>query len=153
MFTFGGVGLVAALRKFLKTFRLPGESQQIERVMEAFADEFFRQQPLVNCTHNKEKLAETTADDSTTAAATADAESLGPGDANANKRSTAVTEPVELSLWRWVVDEGLYSSTHAAAAREGAADGDQQTDISELTKQLSEFSPVSTCRRYCVAEM
>jgi len=33
--------LLAALRSFLESFRLPGESQKIERLMEAFADRFW----------------------------------------------------------------------------------------------------------------
>jgi hypothetical protein len=31
------VGLVAALRTYLRAFRLPGEAQQIDRILNAFA--------------------------------------------------------------------------------------------------------------------
>ncbi|KAF9325578.1 Brefeldin A-inhibited guanine nucleotide-exchange protein 1 [Podila minutissima] len=37
---FTGVGFVDALRMFLQTFRLPGESQKIDRLMEKFADRY-----------------------------------------------------------------------------------------------------------------
>ena len=40
-FDFGGQPLVVALRMFLSAFRLPGESQQIDRVVQAFADACF----------------------------------------------------------------------------------------------------------------
>ncbi|KAI7725536.1 hypothetical protein M8C21_025519, partial [Ambrosia artemisiifolia] len=44
--TFDLTGLVldTALRAYLETFRLPGESQKIHRVMEAFSERFFEQQ-------------------------------------------------------------------------------------------------------------
>jgi hypothetical protein len=44
LFDFGKDGVVSALRVFLESFRLPGESQKIERITEAFAQSFFRQQ-------------------------------------------------------------------------------------------------------------
>ncbi|CDI75740.1 sec7 domain-containing protein, putative [Eimeria praecox] len=146
LFTFTGVGLVAALRDFLKAFRLPGESQQIERVMEAFADEFFRQQPLVNCPHNKEKLAVASIDGSTTATAATAATTTAtesPASAETNKTTgpAATAEPLELCLWRWVADEGFYCSSRAAAVREGAGDQNQQRSSEELAQQLSEFTP------------
>ena len=34
-----------ALRLFLATFRLPGEAQCIERLMESFAEAYFKSQP------------------------------------------------------------------------------------------------------------
>ncbi|KAK8918281.1 ARF guanine-nucleotide exchange factor GNL2 [Platanthera zijinensis] len=43
-FEFGGVILDIALRTFLKTFRLPGESQKIQRILEAFSERFYEQQ-------------------------------------------------------------------------------------------------------------
>ena len=43
LFDFGKDGVVSALRVFLESFRLPGESQKIERITEAFAQSFFRQ--------------------------------------------------------------------------------------------------------------
>ena len=43
-FEFSGISLDHALRTYLKTFRLPGEAQKIERVLEAFSDRFYDQQ-------------------------------------------------------------------------------------------------------------
>ncbi|KAF6168002.1 hypothetical protein GIB67_020572 [Kingdonia uniflora] len=43
-FEFSGVILDNALRTFLETFRLPGESQKIARVIEAFSERFYDQQ-------------------------------------------------------------------------------------------------------------
>ncbi len=40
-FDFSGQPLVVALRMFLSAFRLPGEAQQIDRVVQAFADAAF----------------------------------------------------------------------------------------------------------------
>ena len=37
---FGGLELVDALRRFLEGFRLPGESQKIDRLMEKFAQRY-----------------------------------------------------------------------------------------------------------------
>lgn len=131
LFEFAGVGLVAALRDFLKTFRLPGESQQIERVMEAFADEYFRQQALVSCPHNEKLAAE--------AAAGATAKKQNEG---ANR----APEPLELSMWRWVPDEGFYC-TSVASKKEDEDDGQSQEqerhkDTESLTSELKEFTPV-----------
>ncbi|WOK93033.1 hypothetical protein Cni_G01726 [Canna indica] len=42
-FDFTGVMLEAGLRYYLETFRLPGESQKIHRIIEAFADRFYEQ--------------------------------------------------------------------------------------------------------------
>lgn len=49
-FDFRGMNLDTALRIFLETFRLPGESQKIQRVLEAFAERYYEQSPdiLVN---------------------------------------------------------------------------------------------------------
>eukprot|EP00435_Cladocopium_sp_Y103_P031317 s739_g7.t3 len=44
-FPFAGLGLVEALRIVLATFRLPGEAQCIDRLMESFAEAYFRSQP------------------------------------------------------------------------------------------------------------
>ncbi|KAF9115357.1 Brefeldin A-inhibited guanine nucleotide-exchange protein 2 [Mortierella sp. AM989] len=44
---FTGVGFVDALRMFLQTFRLPGESQKIDRLMEKFADRYCETNPKV----------------------------------------------------------------------------------------------------------
>ncbi|XP_058111116.1 ARF guanine-nucleotide exchange factor GNL2 [Magnolia sinica] len=43
-FNFSGVILDTALRTFLETFRLPGESQKIHRILEAFSEKFYEQQ-------------------------------------------------------------------------------------------------------------
>uniref|UniRef100_A0A0D9W1V7 SEC7 domain-containing protein n=1 Tax=Leersia perrieri TaxID=77586 RepID=A0A0D9W1V7_9ORYZ len=43
-FDFTGVILDTALRTYLETFRLPGESQKIQRILEAFSERFFEQQ-------------------------------------------------------------------------------------------------------------
>jgi brefeldin A-resistance guanine nucleotide exchange factor 1 len=42
LFEFGGLRVDEALRVLLKSFRLPGESQQIERVVETFAERYVR---------------------------------------------------------------------------------------------------------------
>ncbi|KAL1365309.1 hypothetical protein HN51_013361 [Arachis hypogaea] len=49
-FDFQGITLDKALRIFLESFRLPGESQKIHRVLEAFSERYFEQSPdvLVN---------------------------------------------------------------------------------------------------------
>ncbi|XP_071913136.1 ARF guanine-nucleotide exchange factor GNOM-like [Coffea arabica] len=49
-FDFQDMSLDTALRIFLETFRLPGESQKIQRVLEAFAERYYEQSPdiLVN---------------------------------------------------------------------------------------------------------
>ncbi|PON73320.1 Guanine nucleotide exchange factor [Parasponia andersonii] len=43
-FQFSGMILDHALRTYLETFRLPGESQKIQRILEAFSDRFYDQQ-------------------------------------------------------------------------------------------------------------
>ncbi|CAK0845343.1 unnamed protein product [Prorocentrum cordatum] len=47
LFAFTGLGIVEALRAVLGAFRLPGEAQLIERLMESFATAFFVNQPPV----------------------------------------------------------------------------------------------------------
>ncbi|KAH7554546.1 hypothetical protein JRO89_XS12G0233900 [Xanthoceras sorbifolium] len=42
-FDFHGMNLDTALRLFIGTFRLPGESQKIQRVLEAFAERYYEQ--------------------------------------------------------------------------------------------------------------
>ncbi|KAI7754916.1 hypothetical protein M8C21_027026 [Ambrosia artemisiifolia] len=44
-FDFQEMNLDTALRVFLETFRLPGEAQKIQRVVEAFAERYFEQSP------------------------------------------------------------------------------------------------------------
>ncbi|KAL8128631.1 hypothetical protein V2J09_017786 [Rumex salicifolius] len=43
-FEFCGMLLDSALRSYLETFRLPGESQKIQRILEAFSERFYEQQ-------------------------------------------------------------------------------------------------------------
>ena len=48
-FSFHDCSLVHALRLFLSSFRLPGEAQVIDRIMQAFADSYVQQQQqLIN---------------------------------------------------------------------------------------------------------
>ena len=44
-FSFHGLGFDDALRKFLSAFRLPGEAQKIERIMETFSAQFNANNP------------------------------------------------------------------------------------------------------------
>ncbi|KAM2069880.1 hypothetical protein ACFX16_001345 [Malus domestica] len=46
-FDFADMNLDTALRLFLETFRLPGESQKIQRVLEAFSERYYEQSPLI----------------------------------------------------------------------------------------------------------
>ncbi|XP_052207942.1 LOW QUALITY PROTEIN: ARF guanine-nucleotide exchange factor GNOM-like [Diospyros lotus] len=46
-FDFQDMTLDTALRVFLETFRLPGESQKIQRVLEAFAERYYEQSPHI----------------------------------------------------------------------------------------------------------
>nr|CAD1841672.1 unnamed protein product [Ananas comosus var. bracteatus] len=46
-FDFEGMNLDTALRLFLETFRLPGESQKIQRVLEAFSERYYEQSPHI----------------------------------------------------------------------------------------------------------
>ncbi|CAA3017421.1 ARF guanine-nucleotide exchange factor GNOM-like [Olea europaea subsp. europaea] len=46
-FNFQGLNLDTALRIFLETFKLPGESQKIMRVLEAFAESYYFQSPNI----------------------------------------------------------------------------------------------------------
>ncbi|KAK8586829.1 hypothetical protein V6N13_085849 [Hibiscus sabdariffa] len=48
-FDFSDMNLDSALRVFLGTFRLPGESQKIQRVLEAFAERYYDQSPHILC--------------------------------------------------------------------------------------------------------
>lgn len=47
LFNFQEMNLDTALRVFLETFRLPGESQKIQRVLEAFAERYYEQSPHI----------------------------------------------------------------------------------------------------------
>lgn len=44
-FDFKEMNLDAALRLFLESFRLPGESQKIQRILEAFSERYYEQSP------------------------------------------------------------------------------------------------------------
>ncbi|PIA32358.1 hypothetical protein AQUCO_04500153v1 [Aquilegia coerulea] len=46
-FDFQNLSLDTALRLFLETFRLPGESQKIQRVLEAFSERYYEQSPHI----------------------------------------------------------------------------------------------------------
>ncbi|KAF3433663.1 hypothetical protein FNV43_RR24766 [Rhamnella rubrinervis] len=46
-FDFRDMNLDTALRLFLETFRLPGESQKIQRVLEAFSERYYEQSPRI----------------------------------------------------------------------------------------------------------
>ncbi|KAK7300750.1 hypothetical protein RJT34_11599 [Clitoria ternatea] len=46
-FDFKDMTLDTALRLFLETFRLPGESQKIQRVLEAFSERYYEQSPHI----------------------------------------------------------------------------------------------------------
>ncbi|KAL5723576.1 hypothetical protein ACHQM5_006960 [Ranunculus cassubicifolius] len=46
-FDFQDMNLDTALRLFLETFRLPGESQKIQRVLEAFSERYYEQSQLI----------------------------------------------------------------------------------------------------------
>lgn len=46
-FDFQDMSLDTALRLFLETFRLPGESQKIQRVLEAFSERYYEQSPHI----------------------------------------------------------------------------------------------------------
>ncbi|XWS40913.1 hypothetical protein CRYUN_Cryun17cG0037000 [Craigia yunnanensis] len=48
-FDFHEMNFDSALRVFLGTFRLPGESQKIQRVLEAFAERYYEQSPHIFC--------------------------------------------------------------------------------------------------------
>ncbi|GBE58556.1 Sec7 domain-containing protein [Babesia ovata] len=51
--SFRALPIVMAIRLFLSSFRLPGESQQIERIIEVFASTYFEAQPLADETDDK----------------------------------------------------------------------------------------------------
>ncbi|CDR97430.1 Sec7 domain containing protein, putative [Babesia bigemina] len=51
--SFRALPIVMAIRMFLSSFRLPGESQQIERIIEVFASTYFEAQPLADDSDEK----------------------------------------------------------------------------------------------------
>jgi hypothetical protein len=46
-FSFSSIDMLDALRKFMSAFKLPGEAQKIDRIVEAFAREFHKANPTV----------------------------------------------------------------------------------------------------------
>ncbi|KAI8872464.1 hypothetical protein GQ42DRAFT_161307 [Ramicandelaber brevisporus] len=50
MLDFSELEFVSALRKFVRSFRLPGEAQKIDRIMEKFADRYCEQNPSAQFT-------------------------------------------------------------------------------------------------------
>jgi hypothetical protein len=46
-FSFSSIDMLDALRKFMSAFKLPGEAQKIDRIVEAFAREFHKSNPTV----------------------------------------------------------------------------------------------------------
>lgn len=51
-FDFSNLSLDGAIRDLMKRFRLPGESQQIDRILEKFAKSYFTQNPSVLCSQD-----------------------------------------------------------------------------------------------------
>jgi brefeldin A-resistance guanine nucleotide exchange factor 1 len=51
-FDFKELNLDDALRLFLETFRLPGESQKIQRILEAFSERYYEQSPELFVNHD-----------------------------------------------------------------------------------------------------
>ncbi|UKJ90017.2 putative GTP/GDP exchange factor for ARF [Theileria orientalis] len=79
---FAGIPIVMAIRLFLSSFRLPGESQQIERLIEIFSKVYFTSQPLV--AHTEE-------------------------DGRKSSITGALEEETdELKMARWVIQEEFY---------------------------------------------
>ena len=62
LFDFQGVGLVSALREFLESFKLPGESQKIERITEAFAQARMEWENVLASEHDYAGIAARRAD-------------------------------------------------------------------------------------------
>ena len=57
-FNFKGVSILTALRMFLEAFRLPGEAQQIDRIMEVcFLSLLTICRPLLDMLINKQVIA------------------------------------------------------------------------------------------------
>ena len=46
---FSGMKFDTAIREFLKGFRLPGEAQKIDRIMEKFAERYEESAPMCFC--------------------------------------------------------------------------------------------------------
>ncbi|BAM41682.1 likely GTP/GDP exchange factor for ARF [Theileria orientalis strain Shintoku] len=81
---FAGMPIVMAIRLFLSSFRLPGESQQIERLIEIFSKVYFTAQPLVEQTKESGRRG-----------------SMVEGE-------QAEEETDELKMARWVIQEEFY---------------------------------------------
>ncbi|PHJ23952.1 sec7 domain-containing protein [Cystoisospora suis] len=124
MFSFTNVSLVEALRMLLASFRLPGEAQQIERVMEAFAGEYYQQQPFVSTPQLSKQLEEArlqqqrrqkersvavppSLHDSSSASSTQGG-GTGGGKSSKKQGKSKEEEDLRFSIPRWVVSEGAY---------------------------------------------
>ncbi|UKK03004.2 putative GTP/GDP exchange factor for ARF [Theileria orientalis] len=79
---FSGMPIVMAIRLFLSSFRLPGESQQIERLIEIFSKVYFTSQPLVAHTEESGRKSSITGGEE--------------------------EETDELKMARWVIQEEFY---------------------------------------------
>lgn len=90
-FDFEGLRVDEALRILLKTFRLPGESQQIERVVENFAARY------VECQHYKKKVGAETETEANGEAAVSEASvnSTKEGETVEEGEKEEALEPVE----------------------------------------------------------
>eukprot|EP00375_Theileria_parva_P001837 XP_764512.1 hypothetical protein [Theileria parva strain Muguga] len=93
---FAGVPIVMAIRTFLSSFRLPGESQQIERLIEVFSKIYFKSQPLVNGL------------DSEVSSVRPDNKDLNVAKKHTRSVSGVDSDQNELKLARWVVQEDFY---------------------------------------------
>uniref|UniRef100_A0A3B0MZI6 Vesicle trafficking protein (SEC7 homologue), putative n=1 Tax=Theileria annulata TaxID=5874 RepID=A0A3B0MZI6_THEAN len=119
---FAGVPIVMAIRTFLSSFRLPGESQQIERLIEAFAKIYFKSQPLVNDQESEVSNAK-----------------HEPKDLNGTKTqdpslSSEDSDQNELKLARWVIQEDFYHKHRPIQQKCSQFDfsGDDSSNCSDL---------------------
>ncbi|KEP63695.1 UNVERIFIED_CONTAM: Sec7 domain-containing protein [Hammondia hammondi] len=121
-FAFASVSLVEALRTLLASFRLPGESQQIERIMEAFAGEYFHQQPFVTRPELPGQLAELEL-----FAASAKKEK----DSERQKDKRKETEDPRFGIPRWVVSEAAFWRLAEEEESDGSGLGDDEDKLAE----------------------
>nr|CEL67418.1 TPA: GK24228, related [Neospora caninum Liverpool] len=103
-FAFASVSLVEALRTLLASFRLPGESQQIERIMEAFAGEYFQQQPFVTTPLLPAQLAELA---QVPAVSSGEEKTEQSGGAKRGKKEKEKEDP-RFGIPRWVISEAAF---------------------------------------------
>ncbi|RQX75805.1 Sec7 domain-containing protein, partial [Toxoplasma gondii CAST] len=173
-FAFASVSLVEALRTLLASFRLPGESQQIERIMEAFAGEYFHQQPFVTRPELPGQLAEMEL-------FAASAQKEKEGERQKDKRKE--TEDPRFGIPRWVVSEAAFWRLAEEEESDGSGLGDDEDKLVEalelprrrssvdfdfpnedglvksqdtirqhLTKKLKQFTPDNPPRGYVTFE-